>query len=102
MLVAIIVILIVLWFFGYAPISGISIPDPVLFEINNHPISLWQVLILMVLVWAISILPKTFQAIATILLILWVLSELGILAIAGLSSLILPVIIIGLIISLLV
>ncbi len=99
MLVAIVIILIILWFLGYAPISGISIPNPILFTINAHPISLWQILILAVIGWAIGILPRPFQAIASVLLLLWVLSVLGILAIAGLSNIIVLVIIVGLIIS---
>ena len=102
MLIAIVVILIILWFLGYAPISGISIPNIVLFSINNHPITLWNILILLVIGWAIGILPRPFQAVASILLLLWILSVLGILAIAGLSNIIVLVIIIGLIISIFV
>ena len=99
MIIAIVVILIILWFLGYAPITGISIPNIVLFTINNHPVTLWEVLILAVIAWAIGILPRPLQMIASVLLLLWVLSVLGILAIAGLSNIIVLVIIIGLIIS---
>lgn len=99
MLVGIIIVLVILWFLGYAPISGISIPNLVLFTINNHPVTLWELLILAVVGWAIGILPRPFQAVASVLLLLWVLSVLGILAIAGLSNVIVLVIIIGLIIS---
>ena len=102
MLIAIIIILAILWFLGYAPISGISIPNLVLFSINNHPITLWNILILLVIGWAIGILPRPFQAVASILLLLWILSVLGILAIAGLSNIIVLVIIVGLIISIFV
>lgn len=99
MLVAIVIILIILWFLGYAPITGISIPNTVLFVINNHPVTLWEILILLVIGWAIGLLPRPFQMVASVLLVLWVLSVLGILAIAGLSNIIVLVIIIGLIIS---
>ena len=99
MLVAIVIILIILWFLGYAPISGISIPNTVLFVINNHSVTLWEILILLVIGWAIGILPRPLQAVASVLLVLWVLSVLGILAIAGLSNILVLVIIIGLIIS---
>jgi len=99
MLVAIVIILIILWFLGYAPITGISIPNLILFSINNHPITLWNILILAVIGWAISILPRPLQAVASVLLVLWILSVLGILAIAGLSNIIILVIIVGLIIS---
>ena len=99
MLVAIVIILIILWFLGYAPISGLSIPNFNLITINNHPVTLWQVLILLVVGWAIGILPRPFQLVASVLLLLWILSALGILAIAGLSSIIVLVIIVALVIS---
>lgn len=99
MLVAIVIILIILWFLGYAPLAGISIPNIVLFTLNNHPVTLWEILILAVICWAIGILPRPFQAVAAVLLLLWILSVLGILAIAGLSNMIILVIILGLIIS---
>ena len=99
MLIAIIVILSILWLLGYAPLSGISIPNISLFTINNHLVTLWEVLILIVIGWAIGILPKPLQAIASVLLVLWVLSVLGILAITGLPNIIVLVIIIGLIVS---
>lgn len=99
MLVAIIIILIILWFLGYSPLSGISIPNTALFTLNNHAVTLWEILILAVIAWAIGILPSPFQTIAGILLFLWILSVLGILAIAGLSNIIVLVIIAGLIVS---
>lgn len=102
MLIAIAIILIVLWFFGYAPISGLSIPNSVLFSINNHAVTLWEILILVAISWAISILPGPFQKIASVLLILWILSVLDIFAIAGLSQIIVLVIIVGIIISIFV
>lgn len=99
MLVTIVIILAILWFLGYAPLSGISIPNPILFVINNHSVTLWEILILAVIGWAIGILPRPLQAIASVLLILWVLSTLGIFAVAGLSNIIVLVIIVGLIVS---
>ncbi|MDP3973915.1 MAG: hypothetical protein Q8P92_03720 [Candidatus Daviesbacteria bacterium] len=99
MLAAIVIILAILWILGYAPLSGISIPNIILFTINNHPVTLWEILIMAVIVWAIGILPGPFQAIAGILLLLWILSVLGILAISGLSNIIILVIILGLVIS---
>lgn len=95
MLIAILIILIVLWFFGYMPLGGINVPNVVLFSINNHPITLWNVLILLAVGWAISILPKPFREIASVLLLFWVLSVIGILAIAGLSNILIIAIILG-------
>lgn len=99
MLITIIIILTVLWFLGYSPLSGISIPNIGLFPINGHMVTLWEVLILMVITWAISILPRPFQAVASILLVLWLLSLLGIFAIAALPNIIVIVIIAALVLS---
>lgn len=95
MLFVILVILVGLWFLGYAPISGVHIPNTVLFSINNHQITLWNVLIVFAVGWAISILPRPFREIASLLLLFWVLSVVGILAIAGLSNILLIAIILG-------
>lgn len=99
MIITIVIILIILWFLGYTPITGISIPNLTLLTINNHPVTLWEVLILIVIGWAIGILPRPLQAAASVLLVLWILSVLGILAIAGLANIIVLVIIVGLIVS---
>ena len=99
MIIAIVVILAILWFLGYASVSGISIPNFILVTINNHPVTLWEILILAVIAWAIGILPRPFQAVASILLLLWILSVLGIFAIGGLSGIIVLVIIVALIAS---
>lgn len=100
MLLAIIIILIVLWFLGYNPFSWVTIPDITLFTFNNHPITLWNVLIFLVIGWAIGILPTPLRQIASVLLALWVLSVLGVIGVAGLPSLIVIAVIVGLIFSL--
>lgn len=100
MLIAIIIILSILWFLGYAPLSGLSIPNITLFSINNHMVTLWEVLILIVVGWAIGLLPRPFQAIASILLLFWILSVLGIIALfTGLPNIIILIIIAALILS---
>lgn len=95
MLGTIVVILVILWFLGYAPLSGISIPNISLFSLNGHPITLWSILILVVVMWAIGLLPRPVQTVASILLLFWVLSTLGFLAFfAGLPNLLVIIIII--------
>ena len=101
MLAAIILILIVLWFLGYVNIGNINIPDLPLFTINGTVISLWDLLIFAVILWAIGVLPSPLRQIAMVALLLWVLATLGILAIAGLPSLIIIALILGLIFALL-
>jgi hypothetical protein len=102
MLASLIILLAVLWFFGYVNVSGINFPDIHLFAINGVDITLWNLLVLLLVVGAISILPTPFREIAGVLLILWVLAVLGILAISGigLPSILLLAIIVGLIASL--
>jgi hypothetical protein len=95
MIITILAILIILWFLGYTPIGGINIPNVTLISINNHAITLWNVLILLAILWGISILPRPFREIASVLLLLWVLSVIGILAIAGLSNILVIAIIVG-------
>lgn len=96
MLIFILVILIALWFFGYVPIGEIQIPNPVLLSINNYQVTLWNVLILLAIAWAISVLPRPLQVVASVLLLFWILSVLGVLAISGLSNILLIGMIIGL------
>lgn len=100
MLLAIVIILIVLWFLGYNPFSWVTIPDIVLFNFNNRPITLWSVLIFLAIGGAIGILPRPLRQIAAVLLALWVLSVLGVISIAGLPSLIVIAVIAGLVFSL--
>lgn len=98
MLVGLAVILIILWFLGYIQVSGLAIPNITLFYINAHPITLWNLLTLLVVALIVGILPNPFRAIASVFLILWILSVLGILAFAGLSSILIVAIIVGLLV----
>src|SRR5579872_5456286 len=100
MVVGILIALIVLWFLGYIHIQGVAIPNIPLFTINGQLITLWSLLIFFLLVGLVSILPRPFREIAGVLFVLWVLSVLGI-VIAGLSSMLVIAIIVGLVIYLL-
>lgn len=97
----IVIILAVLWILGYIHIGTIMIPNVILFSINSHPVTLWNLLILLVIGWAIGILPTPFREITTVLLILWILSLLGIISvIAGLPNILVIIIIIAIVASL--
>ena len=100
MIAGLLVILIILWLLGYIHISLFTIPDLTLLTLNGQPITLWDILILLVIGTVIGILPSPFREIAGVLLVLWILSVLGIIAIAGLSNLLIIAIIIGLILFL--
>jgi len=97
MLVALLVVLIVLWILGYLPAGGVTIPDITFFVINGHPVTLLNLIALIVISWVVGILPSPFRLIASILLVLWVLSVIGILVFAGLSQWLILTIIVGLI-----
>lgn len=99
MLIVLILVLIILWFLGYVSVGDLNIPDITLFTLNGQVISLWDLLILGALLWAVSILPTPLRQIAGVGLILWVLATLGIIALAGLPSLIVIAIILGLVVS---
>lgn len=101
MLEILVVVLIVLWLTGNLAIPGLAIPRVTLFSLNGHPITLWNILIFIVTVWAASLLPSPFKEIAGVLLVLWVLSLLGIIAFAGLTNLLVIVMIVWLVASLL-
>jgi len=51
-------------------------------------------------IWAIGILPSPLKQIAGVLLVLWVLSTLGLVAVAGLSQIIMIAVIVGIGLSL--
>ena len=96
MLAFLLILLIVLWFLGYVQIATFAVPDLTLFAINGHPITLWNLLIFLVIATVIGVLPNPFRAIAGVFLVLWVLAVLGILAFAGLSSMLVIAVIVGL------
>lgn len=100
MLLALLLILIILWLLGYIPVAIFAIPNLVLFSINNHPISLWNLIVFAIILAIIGVLPRPFREIASVLLILWILSLLGIFFIAGFSNIIVLAIIIGVIVLL--
>jgi hypothetical protein len=100
MLALILVILIVLWLLGYLHIVTF-IPNIALFSLNGHTVTLWELLIFFVIIWALGILPSPLREIAAVLLLLWILSTLGIIAIAGFSSIIIIAIIVGLVLAVL-
>lgn len=101
MLTLILVLLILAWFLGYVSIPGIPIPPIVLFNINGHDITVWNLLVFLLILWAINLLPSPLREIAAVILILWILSTLGIIAIAGLASILVIAVIVGLILAVL-
>ena len=92
----ILLLMIVLYFYGYMQIPGITVPNPILFTIHNQPISLAAFLIFFAILWTITVLPPVLRIIGIILLAAWTLTELGFVVIAGLSNFIAIAVIIAL------
>lgn len=101
MLLALLIALVILWLLGYIAFPGFFIPNVMLFTINAHPITLWNLLIFLVLIVIATSLPRPLREILFVILIIWVLSVLGFIAFVGLPNLILVAIIAGLIVFLL-
>ena len=98
----ILAILVILWLLGFISAPWLAIPNIVLFTIAAHAVTLRELIIFLLVIWAIGILPSPLRQIAAILFILWVLSLLGIFAIGGvgLTNLLLLAIIVGIAFSL--
>ena len=92
MLVVILLVLFVFWLMGYGPFDTL---DKILLKFNGSIITLWNFLIFLVLIWLVTQLPSPFRQIAIVFILIWVLSILGIIAIAGLPSMIVISIIVG-------
>lgn len=101
MLAPVLAILIALWFLGIVEIKSFTIPHITLFSLNGHPITLVNALIVLAILWIIDLLPSPFRQIAIALLILYLLSMLGFIVMAGFSNVIIIALIIGVIVSLL-
>lgn len=85
MIGAILFVLIALWFLGFINLPILPIADISLFTILGITISLYDVLVFLVIVWLIGILPRPFRIIASVLLVVWLLSFFGLITLAGIS-----------------
>lgn len=97
MTIAVLIFLILLWVLGYINIPYISINNIVLFDLLGKAITLYDILIFALMVWLIDLLPWPFRGLAGVVLALWLLAFFGIIAIAGLSQIIVLALIVGLI-----
>ncbi len=97
MLQVVLVLLIILWLLGYLNLPFLPFLNIELFNINSHPITLLNVIVFLVIASLLELLPYPLNIIAGVVLILWVLSILGIIAIGGLSQILVLAVIIGLV-----
>jgi hypothetical protein len=77
---------------GYGPFQVLHI---ILFRFSGFAITIWDILIFMVLIWLVGSLPSPFRQIAVVFILVWILSLLGVIAVAGLSSILVIAIIVG-------
>ena len=92
----ILLLMVILYFYGYVQVPGVTVPNPTLFFIHGQTISLAALLIFFAILWTISVLPPVLRIIGIILLAAWTLTELGFFVIAGLSNFIAIAMIVGL------
>jgi hypothetical protein len=91
-IVAILVILLLFWLLGYGPFTVLHI---ILFRFNGLVITIWDLFIFLIFIWLVGILPSPFRQIAVVFILIWILASLGIIAIAGLSNILVIAIIVG-------
>jgi hypothetical protein len=92
MLTAILLFLVVFWLLGYGPFQALHI---ILFRFMGISLNLWDIFIFLVFIWLVGALPSPFRQIAVVFILIWLLSSLGIIAIAGLSNILVIAIIVG-------
>jgi len=101
-MIFLVVLLIALWYFGYISIPSIPfLKNTILFSFNHFAVTIWDLLIFIVIMWAVNILPSPLRQIGWALTVLWLLGLFGIIAIANFSTVILWAIIIGLVLAVL-
>lgn len=95
-----IAIIIVLWLLGIISIPWLTIPNFPSLNILGFELTIEKLLIIVILVWIASSVGGPIRQIVWVLVILWILTALGIIAIGGLSNLLVIGIVIGLILAL--
>lgn len=93
-------ILVVLWLLGIINIPWLMKPNFPAINILGFELTIEKLLVLGLLIWIASSLGGPLRQIVWVLVILWILSALGIIAIGGLSNLLVIGVVVGLIMSL--
>lgn len=100
----IIILLFLFWLLAYTPLLGLiftNFPVPVL-SFFGRTITLWDIVIFLLVIWAIGVLPSPFRQIAFVVFALWLLSTLGIFALfPGFSGILILIVILSAAFSLL-
>ena len=95
MVLAILIGLLVILMVNGLSIVGLPELEVTVATINGNAISLWDLIAFVLIASLIGILPRPFREIFAVVLALWTLSVLGVLAIGGLSTILLLAILVG-------
>ncbi len=95
MILAILITLFVILLINDITIVGLPSLDITVATINRQAISLWDIITFVLVAGLIGLLPRPFREIFAVVLLVWTLSVLGIIAIGGLSTILLFGILIG-------
>lgn len=95
MVEAALMILILLFVAGYVSIPGVTIPNYQLYTLNHHVITLDEVLIALVIFWIIGFVPRFLRIFLGALLLIWILSSLGVIAVKNLPAISIGVVILA-------
>ena len=99
MLATIIVLLLLFWLAGYIHLP-LDLSSYAIFPFNGQSITVYNLVVFGLILWVIGILPRPFREIVSVVLLLWVLSVFGIIAISGLSNILVIALVIGLLVYL--
>jgi len=95
----VLVVLLLLWLLGFVQIPWLVFHNRTLFTILGHSVTLWELLMFLVIAWAMESLPDPLRQVAFVLVVLWLLSILGIITIAGLPNLLIVALLVGLVLA---
>lgn len=97
MIIAVLVFLVLLFALGYVDINSLPLINTTLITIFGRTITIYDLLVFLLMIWVVDLLPRPFRELAGVVLILWLLSFFGIVAIAGLSNILVLALIVGII-----
>lgn len=95
-----IAIVVVLWLLGIVNVPWLMRPHFPSLNILGFHLTLEKLLIIIALVWIASSLGGVIGKIVWVLVVLWLLSTLGIIAVGGLSNLLVIGVVVGIVLSL--
>lgn len=99
-MVELIAILVVLWLLGIIAIPWLAMPRFPSLNLLGFDLTITNLLVLVILIWIAASLGGPLRQIVWVLVVLWILSALGVIAIGGLSNLLVIGIGVGLVLAL--